>query len=440
MKNILFLDIFSGISGDMFIGAMLDLGVEFSWLESELSKLELSGYSLSAERKDKSNIFGYKFDVHLSPLPKKENTVSSGERSENTTEQHSHSHSHSHSHGHSHSLSGGHLDHGRNFSVIRDLIANTPYSDWVKSRAISIFQRVADAEGKVHGMPADMVHFHEVGAIDSIVDIVGACLCLEKLGYPDVYCGPVIEGHGWVNCAHGRFPIPTAATLEILSARGVALEQCEEPNELVTPTGAALICEFAKSFDRIKGISTHRIGYGLGTRDNVTRPNVLRACFGEKSDHIAQEKKWEEDEIYVLETNIDDSTPEMLGDFYNKALALGALDVSISNTTMKKNRPGFQLQILVDEANRDTLAEAIFANTTAIGMRVTKCSRFILKRSHEVMDTPFGELKIKKTYLGSKVLQVAPEYESARKLADANQVPIRKIYAICSEKMGKKMD
>lgn len=443
MKKVLFLDIFSGISGDMFIGAMLDLGVEFEWLESQLSKLHLDGYSLSAERKDKSNIFGYKFDVHLDALKEKKKKSSDDQKSDQIenhhsySHDHSHSHSHSHDHSHSHSHRGGHLDHGRTFSIIRELVAKADYSDWVKTKATSIFQRVADAEGKVHGLPPDKVHFHEVGAVDSIIDIIGACLCLEKLGCPEVHCGPVVEGHGWVDCAHGRFPIPTAATLEILSARGVALDQCEEPNELVTPTGAAIICELAQSFGRMKGISTTQIGYGLGTRDNQTRPNVLRACIGEKSVDSPEEKKWNEDEVYVLESNIDDCSPEFLGDFYEKAMELGALDIAISNITMKKNRPGFNLQVITDESKRDLLAEAIFKNTSAIGMRVSKCSRYILKRILDSIETPLGKLEVKKIYLGGKLLQISPEFESAKKLADLHNVSINTIYSLCPSSMTK---
>ena len=260
----LYLDIFSGISGDMFLGAMIDLGVDAPALEAELAKLNLDGYQLHVSRKSKANIEGVKFDVHL--LPAKGGN-------------HEHSHEHGHSHSHSHDDNGH--SHERNFADIQSLITDSSLSGWVKEKSIAVFRRVAEAEGKVHGMSPDEVHFHEVGAVDSIVDIVGGCIALELLGKPRVLAAPVTEGTGWVDCAHGRFPVPTAATLEILGARGVTVNQCDEPHELVTPTGAALLAEFAESFELMRGVTPERIGYGLGTRDMHTRPNVLRAVLGQ---------------------------------------------------------------------------------------------------------------------------------------------------------------
>ncbi len=259
----LYLDIFSGISGDMFLGAMIDIGVDAAVLEAELAKLSLGGYQLHVGRKTKANIEGVKFDVHLLPTKGDE-----------------HSHEHGHSHSHSHDANGG-RSHERTFADIQVLITDSSLSDWVKEKSVAVFRRVAEAEGKVHGMPPDEVHFHEVGAVDSIVDIVGGCIALELLDKPRVLAAPVTEGTGWVDCAHGRFPVPTAATLEILGARGVTVNQCDEPHELVTPTGAALLAEFAESFELMRGVKPERIGYGLGTRDMNTRPNVLRAVLGQ---------------------------------------------------------------------------------------------------------------------------------------------------------------
>ncbi|MEC9081907.1 MAG: LarC family nickel insertion protein, partial [Verrucomicrobiota bacterium] len=202
--NTLYLDIFSGISGDMFLGAMIDLGVDAGVIEGELAKLKIDGYQLHVGRKTKANIEGVKFDVHLLPTKVGE---------------HSHTHEHSHSHSHSHDESGGHT-HERTFADIRSLIQVSALSEWVKAKSIAVFRRVAVAEGKVHGMPPEEVHFHEVGAVDSIIDIVGGCIALELLGKPCVLAASLVEGTGWVDCAHGRFPVPTAATLEILGARG----------------------------------------------------------------------------------------------------------------------------------------------------------------------------------------------------------------------------
>jgi uncharacterized protein (TIGR00299 family) protein len=264
----LYLDIFSGISGDMFIGAMLDLGVPFQDLERELRKLGLSGYHLHAARKSKSSIEGVKFDVHL--------------EDEAGGQDHAHPHPHPHA--------PGEPAHGdsRDYTAIRQLIGKSTLSAWVKEKSLAVFHRVAVAEGKVHGLPPEKVHFHEVGAVDSIVDIVGAAVCLERLERPRILSAPVVEGTGFVNCAHGRFPIPTTATLEILGARGIGLTQCEEPHELVTPTGAALLAEFAESFGPMGSLVASRIGYGLGTRNNRTRPNVLRAVLSLSLIHISE--------------------------------------------------------------------------------------------------------------------------------------------------------
>ena len=326
----LYLDIFSGISGDMFLGAMIDIGVDAAVLEAELAKLSLGGYQLHVGRKTKSNIEGVKFDVHLLP-------VKGGE----------HSHEHGHSHSHSHDDNGGH-SHERNFADIQSLINASALSAWVKEKSIAVFRRVAVAEGKVHGMPPDEVHFHEVGAVDSIVDIVGGCIALELLDKPRVLAAPVTEGTGWVDCAHGRFPVPTAATLEILGARGIIVNQCDEPHELVTPTGAALLAEFAESFELMRGVTPERIGYGLGTRDMNTRPNVLRAVLGQaEAATEAKPLDWERDTVTVIETNLDDINAEHLGHFVETALEAGALDVFHTPIQMKKNRPGVLLTVLV---------------------------------------------------------------------------------------------
>jgi len=267
----LFLDIFSGISGDMFLGAMLDLGVDMSRLETELKKLELSGYQLRRRRESRSGIEGVKFDVL-------EEGASEAQTHDSQHHHHEHrDHAQHHDHHHDHSDS-------RDFSQIRELIETSQLSDWVKQKAVAVFHRIAVAEGKIHGKPPEQVHFHEVGAIDSIVDIVGACIALEILGKPRVLASAPVDGTGWVRCAHGRFPVPTPATLEMLAARRISLTQCDEPHELITPTGAALLVEFVEHFGVMQNLAPGRIGYGLGTRENVTRPNVLRAILSEPSE------------------------------------------------------------------------------------------------------------------------------------------------------------
>ncbi|HEU5071106.1 MAG TPA: nickel pincer cofactor biosynthesis protein LarC [Verrucomicrobiae bacterium] len=469
----LYLDIFSGISGDMFIAALIDLGVDAHQLEHEIAKLGVNGYHLRVARKEKSGIAGTKFDVHLeSPA------------------NHGHSHAHPHPHPHPHAVphvhppakpkrSGAKIlnasftkynpvatspaqpehSHERNFTDICELISRSALSEWVKEKAIAVFHRIAVAEGQVHGKPPEQVHFHEVGAVDSIVDIVGACIALELLGRPRVLAAPVQEGSGWVNCAHGRFPLPTPATLGILGARGISVTQCEEPHELVTPTGAALLAEFAESFGPMQELVAEKVGFGLGTRDNQTRPNVLRAVLGET--HRAEPETpdaeqpespapapwvtetspaasarlnppaaidWETDTIAVLETNLDDISGEWLGAFVERALAAGALDVFHTPIQMKKNRPAVLLTVLCAEADADRFSEMLLRETTAFGVRRTLAERRKLRRELIQAATPYGEITVKLGRLNEEIVQAAPEFESCRAAAAQAGVPLRMVY------------
>ncbi len=431
----LYLDLFSGISGDMFIGALLDLGVDADRLERELEKLKLDGYHLHVARKLKSGIEGVKFDVHLS-------------------EDHEHHHPHERHHAtrkRQYATRTDHHDHPhhRSFGEIQRLISRSKLSPWVKQKSIAVFRRIAEAEGKIHGMAADEVHFHEVGAVDSLVDIVGASVALALLGQPRVLASPVVEGTGWVDCAHGRFPVPTPATLAILGARGIGVTQCDEPNELVTPTGAALLAEFAESFGPMDRLAAERIGFGLGTRENRTRPNVLRAILGtSEKRHTSDTKKaravnspiaspatrhlshldWETDRVAVLETNLDDISSQVLGHFVELALAAGALDVFYTPIQMKKNRPGVSLTVLCAEADADKFSELILRETSAFGVRRTIAERRKLRRELVTVKTRFGPVTVKLGRLGGRIVQAAPEYESCRKVAAKAGVPLKNVY------------
>ena len=411
----LYLNIFSGISGDMFLGAMIDIGVEFEALEAELKKLGLEGYTLSANRRQKCAIEGVKFDVHL-------DGAGDGDHSHD----HSHDHTHEHSHEHCHGGGDGH-GHSRNFAQISEMIHASGLSDWVKQKSVAVFQRVANAEGKIHGMPPYEVHFHEVGAVDSIVDIVGGCIALELLGKPRVRSGPVVEGTGFITCAHGRFPIPAPATLNILGERGISITQCDEPNELVTPTGAALIAEFAEDFGPMQNLSPEKIGFGLGTRDCESRPNVLRVVLGKETAANCS-NDWETDTIAVLETNLDDISSEVLGDFVERALKVGALDVVHTPVQMKKNRPGVKLSLLCSDGDADKFCEMILRETSAFGVRRTLTERRKLQRETKSVTTPHGEVIVKLGKLNGEVVQVAPEYESCREVAEAAGVPLKVVY------------
>jgi uncharacterized protein (TIGR00299 family) protein len=426
----LYLDIFSGISGDMFIGALIDLGADARRLERELKKLKLDGYHLHVARQQKSGIAGVKFDVHLADA-------------------------HEHHHGHEHhvrssvpSLAGRpgpakagtpnnhnhHHEENRAFAEIKKLIGRSKLSAWVRKKSVAVFQRLAEAEGKIHGLPPGKVHFHEVGAVDSIVDIVGACIALELLGKPRVLAATVVEGTGWVDCAHGRFPVPAPATLAILGARGIGVTQCNEPHELVTPTGAALLAEFVESFGPMQGLVAEKIGFGFGTRDNQTRPNVLRAVLGESkvesrgSRAKSEERDWETDRVAVLETNLDDESGEILGHFIETALAAGALDVFHTPVQMKKNRPGALLTVLCSETDADRFSEMILRETSAFGVRRTVAERRKLQREFTRVKTPLGEIIVKIGRLNGKVVQAAPEFESCKKLAGRAKIPLKRIY------------
>jgi pyridinium-3,5-bisthiocarboxylic acid mononucleotide nickel chelatase len=426
----LYLDIFSGISGDMFLGAMLDLGVDLQQLERELDKLGLPGFHLHAHHSQNSQIRGIKFDVHIEADHTHGGESTEHEHSHHHHHHHEHEHEHEHGHDHPEAAHEHHHSHRpggqRDFAAIRQLIEQSALSDWVKRKAVAVFQRIAVAEGKIHGCDPEEVHFHEVGAIDSIVDVVGACVALELMGRPRVLSGPVVDGTGWVDCAHGRFPVPAPATLEILGARGVAVIQCEEPQELVTPTGAALLAEFAETFGRMEGLAPTRIGYGLGTRQNKTRPNVLRAILSEAV--APTELDWESDSIAVLETNLDDCTAEILGYVAERALAAGALDIFHTPVQMKKNRPGVLLTILCAAGEADKFTELLLRETTAFGVRRHTAERRKLQRQSRLVQTPYGEITAKLGLLNGKVLHSAPEFESCKALAAAAKVPLKTVY------------
>lgn len=439
----LHLDIFSGLAGDMFIGALLDLGIPFPKLEAELRRLGVGGYHLHHRRASKSGIEGVKFDVHLESggRPGDHHHVHRHGHEEAHGHAHGHGHGHDHTHhhhhhdghdhGHSHGDGQGHPDHGRTYAEIRDLIAASTLGDWVKRRSIAVFDRIAVAEGKIHGKPPSAVHFHEVGAVDSIVDVVGACVALDLLGRPTVTAGPVVEGTGFVRCEHGRMPLPAPATLEILAARGVTVTQCEEPHELLTPTGAALLAEFAESFAPLAGMLPRRIGYGVGTRDNQTRPNVVRAVLGDPAPAPATpptEVGWESDSVAVLETNLDDVPAEILGHFVEHALTAGALDVFHTPIQMKKNRPGVLLTILCAPADADRFTRMMLTETSAFGVRRTDASRRKLAREFRQVATPHGEVTVKLGLLAGSVVHASPEYESCRQVAATAGVSLKTVY------------
>ncbi len=470
MKTI-YLDLASGISGDMFLGALIDLGADQHALERNLARLPLDGYHLHVGRQQRGAIEGVKFDVHLETEHSHTADSEAGGHSHN----HPHAHVHreprsserefaqtngveeqsrltsaatgkksgtgqaasEHSPHESHEGEHGHR-HARTFADIRQMIQDSPFTHWVKHKSIAVFRRIAEAEGKVHGQPPEQVHFHEVGAVDSIVDIVGACLTLEQMGQPRVLASPVTEGTGWIDCAHGRLPIPAPATLEILSARGIPLSQCDEPNELVTPTGAALLAELAESFGPLRDFVPARIGYGLGSRETRTRNNVLRVVLGEPVVPSGDWKQilshghfdWETDVIVTLQTNLDDVHAEILGRFIEVALTQGALDAFFTPIQMKKNRPATLLTVLCAEADADKLTDLMLRETTAFGVRRFLTERRKLRREVVGVATPYGEVSVKLGRLNGQVIQATPEFESCKQVADRAHVPLRQVYDV----------
>jgi uncharacterized protein (TIGR00299 family) protein len=396
--RVLYFDCFSGISGDMTVGALRDAGVEEAVFHEALQALGLGEeVQIQFTRGVRQGISGWKFDVQETPrfqlhTPSPQDHVL---------------------HGHA---------HGRNFQEIRALIEGSSLSDAVKERSIAVFRRIAMAEGKIHGVPPEEVGFHEVGAVDSIADIVAACAGLEALGVEQVIASRLVEGTGFVDCAHGRFPLPAPATMEILS--GIPVRQIEESGELITPTGAALLAEFATFYGPLPEMRIEKIGYGLGTRDSRPRPNVLRAVVG----ICAETPDAEIDEITQIETNLDDLSPELAGATMERLFAAGALDVFYTAAQMKKNRPGFLLTVLATEETASELARIILTETSAFGVRMHRARRMKLRREFREVETPYGPVRIKLGFLGDELVQAAPEYESCREIAKRAGVSVKDVH------------
>ncbi|OHE82790.1 MAG: TIGR00299 family protein [Verrucomicrobia bacterium GWF2_62_7] len=390
--KLLYLDCVGGISGDMLLGALIDVGLNLKTLRRELAKLKLDEFEVSAARGVRQGITGTKFEVAV----------------------HEHDHHHHHHDEHEH--------HGRSFNDIKRLIESSKLTDDVKQHAIGAFRRLAVAEGKVHGVAPEKVHFHEVGAVDSIVDFVGACIGLQELGVEKVIASaPLRTGFGFVDCAHGRFPVPGPATVELL--KGVPIYAGDEEAELITPTGAALLREFATEFGPMPPMAVQAIGYGLGSRNLPKSPNVLRALLGDAEDVEARET----DRVAVLETNLDDVSPQVLGDVMDKALAAGALDVFHTPIQMKKSRPGVMLSVLCTPADADRLSRLLLESTTAFGVRRTDAQRLKLDREIVTLKTVFGRVEVKIGRLGGRVVSASPEFESCKCAAAKAKVPVRRV-------------
>jgi len=389
--TIAYFDCFSGISGDMALGALVDAGVPLEVLHSELAKLGLPGYTLSAEQVKRSGLAATKVHVVLE------------EREQPA----------------------------RRLADIRDIINRSTLSPAVKQKSLGIFERLAEAEAKVHGTTAEAVHFHEVGAVDAIVDIVGSVIGLEHLGIGEIIASPVNVGSGSVHTAHGRLPVPTPATAELL--KGIPLYSSSIAFELPTPTGAAIISTLADSFGPLPQLVVRRIACGAGNKDFPGQPNVLRLFVGESAP------AYDEDRAVLIETNIDDMNPQIYDHLIDRLLQAGALDAYLAPLVMKKGRPGILLSVLSAKENADALLDIIFRETTSIGVRFQEVGRKKLSRELQDVRTPYGVVRVKVSRRGDEVLTVTPEYEDCRRIARERQVPLKTVMeeAITAARAGR---
>ncbi|MCX5894639.1 MAG: nickel pincer cofactor biosynthesis protein LarC [Proteobacteria bacterium] len=383
----LYFDCFSGISGDMTLGALLDLGVPQAYLKGELKKLAVSGYRLAVSRCKRMGISGYRVQVK--------------------TEGHGHSH--------------------RSYKTIETLIRKSTLRSGIKNTSLEIFYRIAQAEARIHQKKIADIHFHEVGAIDSIVDIVGSVICLDYLGATAFYSSPLPLGSGFVECEHGTFPVPAPAALELL--KGVPVCASAIRGELVTPTGAAILTTMVQAFGHIPPMTVLKSGYGAGMKDFPQIPNMLRIILGETTMLPA------DDYVWIIEANVDDMNPEWAGFLMDRLLQAGALDVSFIPIHMKKNRPGILLQVISSEKDRPALLQIIFQESTTAGVRYYRAGRTKLERFQTAVKTKYGTLKVK-VLSGAGVNSIAPEFEECKRVALQKGVPLKDVYAevICAAK------
>jgi uncharacterized protein (TIGR00299 family) protein len=379
-----YFDCFSGASGDMILAACIDAGLDVRTLQAGLAGLNVPGWSLDAQSVRKQGFAATQVEVSVDPATDKPHR---------------------------------HLKH------IREIIEHSSLSPAVRDRAIAVFTRLGEAEAAVHGTTLEKVHFHEVGAIDSIVDIVGACIAMDALGIDTVRCSPVPTGSGTITCDHGVMPVPAPATARLLT--GVPLAECDEVGELTTPTGAAILTTLSSGYGPLPAMKIARIGVGAGRREGQRRANILRLMVGDAPTAPAAED--EQDEILVLETNLDDVSGQVIGHVYDALFAAGAVDVFTTPVQMKKNRPGVQLTVLVPPAVREQAEAILFRETTTFGIRSHRCERHILARTFDTVQTQAGAIRIKVGRRGERVLTATPEFEDCRRAAAESGTPLKEI-------------
>lgn len=455
--TVAYFDCFSGISGDMILGACVDAGVPFDELKAVLKSLPVDGYEITQRRVQRCGIGATQVQVRLTgeahshdhhhhhhhhdhdhghshPHDHSHSHSHDHEHPHDHdhahTHGHSHTHTHDHSHDHSHSHSHSHDHHHhahRGFSEIRDIIQQSQFSDQVKSRAIEAFRRIAVEEAAVHETTIEAVHFHEVGAVDAIVDIVGAMWCLERLGVSRVLASAVAVGSGTVHCAHGEMPVPAPATARLL--RGKPIVTGPVTGELATPTGAAILTTVAEAFGPLENFAIDQVAYGAGTREYPQHTNYLRLFLGSSSAPAAASTlPVQRETLSVITTEIDDTTPEILGAAMENLFAAGALDCYFIPVQMKKNRPAISLQVLCEPAKTDALVEILLRQTTTLGVKIFACERLSLPRNVETVQTRYGPVRVKQALWGAEVLRGVPEFGDCLQLAAQANVPAITIY------------
>jgi pyridinium-3,5-bisthiocarboxylic acid mononucleotide nickel chelatase len=388
LVRIAYLDAFSGISGDMTVGALLQLGLPLPVLRDAIASLRLAGVEVASEPVERSGIGATKFHVRVH-----------GEHPEHGA--------HAHDHGH------------RAWADIRRLLETSALSERVRTDALAIFARLAEAEGRVHGVPTERVQFHEVGALDAIVDVVGAALGFAHLGIEAIHASPLPLGQGRVHSAHGPLPVPAPAVVELLAGR--AVRPGDGAGELVTPTGAAIVAALAKP-EPVPEMRVAAVGYGAGERVLADRPNLLRILVGEPVVAAGT------DDVVVLETTIDDMSPQLYEYVLERLLAAGARDAFLVPVVMKKTRPATMLRVLAAPADRDRLAGIVFAETSTIGLRWTTWRRMVLPREERSVETPYGAVRVKIARAPDGTVNVAPEFEDCRRLAAERGVPLKVVH------------
>src|SRR5580704_13553704 len=439
--RIAYLECFSGMSGDMFLGALIDAGVSPRVLEEAVAALDV-GARLEISRVVRSGISATKVDVWVDgekDLPREEYWAEEGvaravspAKTDHRHSDHSHP-EHEHRHNHEHSSEAGSSragvraphehSHGRGLTEIREIISKAEISDAAKKTAVAIFEALGMAEAKIHATSIEKVHFHEVGAVDAMVDIVCAAVGSEALGVEEIICSPLNVGGGTVRCAHGTFPVPAPATVELLE--GAPVYSSGVQAELVTPTGAAIVKILARRFAAFPEMRIDKSGYGAGSRDFPGHPNVVRLTIGEAASTLAA--KTASDTVTVLEANLDDLNPQVFGYVMDRLFEEGALDAFGVPVQMKKNRPGTLLTVLCKPEDAGKLAQLIFTETTTLGVRRRDEMRQTLARRWENVGTQWGEVRIKIASMNGTVTNYAPEYEDCRRIAAEHHVPLKTV-------------